>query len=65
MGLLVRQREQMVGTLGDSQGITGPGVGIFGQKRGAPKGIAELFINRAGGNTARRRRRAQIPRRLR
>jgi hypothetical protein len=38
-----------VGTVGDSQGTTGPGVGIFGQAW-SPQGIAGLFINRPGGN---------------
>lgn len=38
-----------VGTLGDSQGTTGPGVGIFGQAWSS-QGIAGLFINRPGGD---------------
>src|ERR1700756_5307336 len=37
------------GVTGDSQGTSGPGVGVFGQAL-SPAGIAGLFINRPGGD---------------
>jgi len=49
VGITERTDAFTVGTLGNSTGTTGPGVGIFGQAW-SPQGIAGLFINRPGGD---------------